>query len=117
MELRCRSLSKERGRARCLPWAGIRSRSQVPLGEFLAKNHVGFALELMRFSGITEVEDTETSYDSIKVSMSYADSVFTVVRPDSGVVFSFAPKGEVEVFMSDAAGNFDAYTGAKKRSS
>lgn len=93
----------------CLPAVVIRGRSQRPLSEFLTEKHVGFALQLMEFTGTVGFEDRETFSDSFDITMSYADSVFTLRRSDGDLVFAFAPGAEVEVFVSNVVDIKDAY--------
>lgn len=93
----------------CLPGGVIRGTSRRPLAQFLTERHVGFALELMKFKGTVAFEDREMSYESFDVTMSYADSVFTVRRSSGELVFVFAPDEELEVFMSNVADVHDAY--------
>jgi hypothetical protein len=93
----------------CLPSVVIRGRSQRPLAQFLAEKHVGLALELMEFTGTVGFEDRETSSESFDVTMSYADSVFTVKRSGGEVVLAFVPDTELEVFVSNVVDLNDAY--------
>ncbi len=93
----------------CLPPVVIRGRSQRTLTQFLAEKHKGYALELMRFSGSLVCEDRESSSEGFDVTMSYADSVFTVRRSGGEVVLVFRPDAELEVFVSNVADIFDAY--------